>query len=96
MTGDEKSIDNRQQRPRHFEFTDGDLSLDYQKTLIGISFGSAFASIVALFLTQLLKTNASFHNLRCSKRIIECLLMVDILTGKFVSIGRDDVIDLCC
>jgi hypothetical protein len=88
MTGDEENVNNKQQCSKHLKFTHDDFSLDYQKTLIGISFGGAFASIVALFLTQLLKTNASFHNLRCSKRIIECLLMVNILTGRFVLIDR--------
>lgn len=58
------------------------ICIDYQKVLIGISFASGLMSIVSLFLTQLLKTNASFHNLSCSKRIIEFLLITTILTGR--------------
>jgi len=54
--------------------------LDYQKVLIGISLGCVFTSIIALLLTQLINTNASFHNLRLSKRMIECLLIANILT----------------
>jgi len=54
--------------------------LDYQKVLIGISFGCVFVSIIALLLTQLINTNASFHNLLLSKRMIEFLLIANILT----------------
>ena len=61
------------------------IRIDYQKVLIGVSFASGLMSVLALFLTQLLKTNASFHNLSCSKRIIELLLITTILTGRSIS-----------
>ena len=48
---------------------------------MGIAFGCALTSVVALLLTQLLHTNASFHHLRLSKRIIECLLVATVLAG---------------
>ncbi|CAF0827024.1 unnamed protein product [Rotaria sp. Silwood1] len=45
-----------------------------------MSFGCVFAAIIALLLTQLINTNASFNNFRFSKRMVECLLIADILT----------------
>ena len=56
---------------------------------MGIAFGCALTSVVALLLTQLLHTNASFHHLRLSKRIIECLLVATVLAGTpFVVLRR--------
>ncbi|CAF4864938.1 unnamed protein product, partial [Rotaria magnacalcarata] len=51
-----------------------------QKVLIGLSIGSVFLAIIALLLTQLINANASFHNFKCSKRMVECLLVFDILS----------------
>ncbi|CAF1429091.1 unnamed protein product [Rotaria sordida] len=53
--------------------------LDYQKALIGMSFGCVFVAIIALFLSQLINTNTSFNNFRFSKHMVECLLIADIL-----------------
>lgn len=59
-------------------------SIDFQKVLIGMSFGCVFISIIALFLSQLINTKASFHHLRLSKRLIECLLIANILSGTYI------------
>ena len=54
---------------------------DYQKVLIGVSFGCVFIGIIALILTQTINTTASFDNIRFSKCMIEFLLIASILTG---------------
>jgi hypothetical protein len=54
---------------------------DYQKVLIGTSFGCVFIAVISLILTQFINTEASFYKIRLSKRIIDCLLITNILTG---------------
>jgi hypothetical protein len=54
---------------------------DYQKALIGISFGCVFVAVISLLLTQLIDTEASFYKINLSKRIVDYLLITDILTG---------------
>lgn len=56
--------------------------LDYQKVLIGVSFACVFISLIALLLSQVIQTHASFHDLQFSKRMIECLLIANILSGR--------------
>jgi len=53
----------------------------YQKALIGISFGCVFVAVISLLLTQLIDTEASFYKINLSKRIVDYLLITDILTG---------------
>lgn len=64
----------------HHTSINGPELLDYQKVLIGVSLACIFVAVIALLLTQLIQTHASLHNLQFSKRIIECLLIANVLT----------------
>ncbi|CAF1142896.1 unnamed protein product [Rotaria sordida] len=55
--------------------------LNYHKVLIGISFGCIFIAIISLLLTQCINTERSFYNIHLSKRIVNYLLITNILTG---------------
>ncbi|CAF1456770.1 unnamed protein product [Adineta steineri] len=54
---------------------------DYQKILIGISFSCICIAVISLLLTQLINIKIPFYKIHFSKRIIDCLLITNILTA---------------
>ncbi|CAF0808235.1 unnamed protein product [Adineta steineri] len=64
----------------HNESINGPDLLEYQKVIIGVSFSCIFIGVIALLFTQTINTHGSFHNIRFSKCMIDCLLITTILT----------------
>ncbi|UJR21663.1 hypothetical protein I4U23_024740 [Adineta vaga] len=64
-----------------FKWFNGFQLWTYQKVLIGISFSCIFIAIISLCLTQLIENQSSFYKIYHSKRIVDYLLITNILTG---------------